>query len=105
MSQRPQSQPLPPELPPLQPQRPPGPPVNTRADIGFILSLVSVVIFCFWPVAVPLALAGLVLSLMGMARAPTIGTGMFAGVAGFILANFTLLVTTPLMLMVPFSGR
>jgi hypothetical protein len=84
---------------------PPGPPPpgpkegNGLAIAGFVLSLISLVLFCLWFIALPCAIIGLILSAMGRGKAKQTGAGGGLATAGLVLACITLAIWAILIIL------
>jgi len=82
----------PPEAP-QAPQPPMGPAPNPGKGLGIagmILGIVALVLFCIWYVAIPCAIVGLILSLIGKKKSKEANAPTGMATAGLILSVIAL---------------
>lgn len=93
MTETPQP-PASPEPPSVGPQPPAPAPAqgqgNGLAVAGMVLGIVALVLFCFWYIAIPCGVVGLILSIQGKKKAAATGAGAGMAKAGLILCIIAL---------------
>ena len=90
----------------MPPQAPPQSPVGAAPNpgrglgiAGMVLGIVALALFCIWYVAIPCAIVGLILSIIGKnkSKAANAPTGMAS--AGIILSIIALIIAVALPLL------
>lgn len=83
-----------PQAPAPPPSEPPAPAAqkqgNGQAVAGMVLGIVGVAMFCVWYIALPCAIVGLILSILGRKKAQQTGVGVGMAKAGLILCIIAL---------------
>ena len=76
---------------PIDAAAPPAAQTNGLAVAGLVLGIASAALFFFWFVAIPCGIVGIVLSIIGLGRSKTRGKGKGMAMAGLILSVLGLL--------------
>ena len=84
--------PQPPETPPATPPQGPAgqPQSNGLAIAGMVLGIVGLVGICIWWLGLPCAIVGLILSMKGKKKAQVTGTGAGLATAGIVCSLIAL---------------
>ncbi len=72
---------------------PPVPPVVPGKGLGIagmVLGILSLVLFCYWVIAIPLAIIGISLSGVGMSKAKAVGMKNSMATAGIVCSSVAL---------------
>ena len=84
---------------PVAPQ-PTGPPQgNGLAVAGMVLGIIGLGLFCLWPVAIPCAIVGLILSVLGKKKSKITGTGGGMATTGLVLSIIALALDILFMIL------